>query len=370
MRIASIEVLPIELPLEVPFVISYATYDTMPSVIVKLTTDTGHVGYGEGVADEHVTGESLQTVCAVIEETLAPRLIGMHPNQMERIHEVMNRAILDNPTAKAAIDIACYDVTARAYGVPVYDLLGGRYHEEFPVTHVLSIGEPKDLAQEARRKVEEGYTSFKMKVGYDVADDLKRIQMVRRAVGPHIAIRIDANQGWQTSAGSMQAIHALEPVELDWIEQPIRARDISGMRALKEKTRTPLMIDEGICHADDLRHIIEKDACDKINIKLMKCGGIFPAMKLIHMAEMAGLDCQIGSMVESSIGSAAGLHVGFASKQVTSVELTGPLKFTEDVGDLADAYNLPMVRLPETPGLGCTIDEMKIDELLIDRVLV
>src|SRR5699024_294981 len=108
----------------------------------------------------------------------------------------------------------------------------------------------------------------------------------------------------------------------------------------------------------------QKQACDKINIKLMKCGGIYPATKLAIMAEMANIDCQVGSMVESSIGSAAGFHVAFAKKNITSVELTGPLKFKQDVGNLK--YEVPYINLNEHAGLGIEVDEAMIKSLAFD----
>ena len=123
------------------------------------------------------------------------------------------------------------------------------------------------------------------------------------------------------------------------------------------------MTDEGLKGSREMLEIIQKRAADKVNIKLMKCGGIYPAVKLAHQAELAGLDCQIGSMVESSIGSAAGYHVAFSKKNITTVELTGPLKFSKDIGDLA--YDVPFIRLSDKPGLGIEINEEILQELTI-----
>ena len=363
MKISEIEIYAIHLPLYEPFVISYATYDYMPSIIVKITTDTGLIGYGEGVADEHVTGESWKGTFEILKNTLAPKLIGENPMNMERIHELMDAEIYGVPTAKAAIDIACYDVVGKALGVPVYNLLGGRYHEEFPITHVLSIAAPEVMAKEAEDRVAAGYRSMKMKVGTNVADDVLRIQAVRERVGEDIAIRVDVNQGWVNSANTLQGLQKLQDCSLDWLEQPVRADDIDGMVEVKSKSSTPMMIDEGLRGVRDMREIIAKRAADKVNIKLMKCGGIYPATKLAHMAEMAGIECQIGSMVESSIGSAAGFHVAFSKKIITSVELTGPLKFSKDVGNLH--YDVPFIRLSGKPGLGIDVDEQVLQELTV-----
>ncbi|MCZ2257790.1 mandelate racemase/muconate lactonizing enzyme family protein [Sporosarcina sp. G11-34] len=363
MKISEIEMYAIHLPLYEPFVISYATYDYMPSIIVKITTDTGIVGYGESVADEHVTGESWEGTFAILKNTLAPKLLGENPMNMERIHDLMDAEIYGAPTAKAAIDIACYDVAGKTLGVPVYDLLGGRYHKEFPITHVLSIGDPEAMANEAEERVALGYRSMKMKVGTKVSEDVERIQAVRERVGEDIAIRVDVNQGWGTSANTLQGLQKLEHCSLDWLEQPVRADDIDGMVEVKSKSSTPMMIDEGLRGVRDMQEIIAKRAADKVNIKLMKCGGIYPATKLAHMAEMAGIECQIGSMVESSIGSAAGYHVAFSKKIITSVELTGPLKFSKDVGNLH--YDVPFIRLNGKPGLGIDIDEQVLRELTV-----
>ncbi|MCM3757604.1 dipeptide epimerase [Sporosarcina aquimarina] len=363
MKIKEIEIFAIRLPLHEPFVISYATYDDMPSIIVKLTTDTGIVGYGEAVADDHVTGESWEGTFSVLRHTLAPAVIGLNPSEFERLHETMDKEIYGVPTAKAAIDIACFDAVGKSLGIPAYQLLGGRYHNEFPITHVLSIGEPEAMAEEAAQRMEAGYTSFKMKVGTDAAEDVKRIQAVRKRVGETIAIRVDVNQGWVNSSTTLQAMKKLEACHLDWLEQPVKADDIDGLVEVKSKSATPLMADEGLRGVREMREIIAKRAADKVNIKLMKCGGMYPAMKLAHMAEMAGIDCQVGSMVESSIGSAAGFHVAFSQKAMSSVELTGPLKFSKDVGNLQ--YDVPFIRLNEKPGLGIEIDETVLAELTV-----
>ena len=363
MKIQQIEIFAIRLPLEEPFVISYATYKDMPSIIVKMTTDTGVVGYGEAVADDHVTGESWEGTFAVLQHTLAPAVLGLNPAEFERLHERMDKEIFGVPTAKAAIDIACFDAVGKQLGIPAYQLLGGRYHDEFPITHVLSIDEPESMADEAAERMKAGYKSFKMKVGTNVAEDVLRIQAVRNRVGKEVAIRVDVNQGWVNSSTTLQAMKTLEACQLDWLEQPVKADDIDGLVEVKSKSSTPLMADEGIRGVREMREIIAKRAADKVNIKLMKCGGMYPAMKLAHMAEMAGIDCQVGSMVESSIGSAAGFHVAFSQKSMTSVELTGPLKFSKDVGNLH--YEVPCIRLNESPGLGIDIDESILVELTV-----
>lgn len=363
MKIKQLEIFAIDLPLIEPFIVSYDTYPSMPSIIVKLTTECGLVGWGESVPDDHVTGETLEGTYAVLKHRLAPKLIGQNPMAFEKMHELMDRLVKNAPAAKAAIDIACFDVTGKKLNVPVYQLIGGRYHDKFPITHVLSIGEPEKMATQAAEKVAQGYRSFKMKVGRDVASDVARIQAVRARVGENIAIRVDVNQGWKNSANTLQALSQLQSVGLDWLEQPVVADDIDAMVEIKSKTTVPVMIDEGLCGVRDMREIVAKRAAHKVNIKLMKCGGIYRANQLAAMAEMAGMECQIGSMLESSIGSAAGFHVAFSKKVITSVELTGPLKFSKDIGDLKASYHIPFIELGTGAGLGVEIDEVMLAEL-------
>ncbi|EOO05310.1 O-succinylbenzoate synthase [Bacillus cereus str. Schrouff] len=368
MKITAIHLYAIRLPLRSPFVISYGSYSDMPSIIVKMETDEGIIGYGEGVADDHVTGESWESTFHTLKHTLTPALIGKNPMNIEKIHDMMDNTIYGVPTAKAAIDIACFDIMGKKLNQPVYQLIGGRYHEEFPVTHVLSIADPEDMAEEAASMIQKGYQSFKMKVGTNVKEDVKRIEAVRERVGNDIAIRIDVNQGWKNSANTLTALRSLGHLNIDWIEQPVIADDIDAMAHIRSKTDLPLMIDEGLKSSREMRQIIKLEAADKVNIKLMKCGGIYPAVKLAHQAEMAGIECQVGSMVESSIASSAGFHVAFSKKIITSVELTGPLKFTKDIGNLH--YDVPFIRLNEKPGLGIEINEDTLQELTVFQDVV
>ncbi|MCQ6336176.1 MULTISPECIES: mandelate racemase/muconate lactonizing enzyme family protein [Bacillus cereus group] len=368
MKITAIHLYAIRLPLRNPFVISYGSYSDMPSIIVKMETDEGIIGYGEGVADDHVTGESRESTFHTLKHTLAPALIGKNPMNIEKIHDMMDNTIYGVPTAKAAIDIACFDIMGKKLNQPVYQLIGGRYHEEFPVTHVLSIADPENMAEEAASMIQKGYQSFKMKVGTNVKEDVKRIEAVRERVGNDIAIRVDVNQGWKNSANTLTAIRLLGHLNIDWIEQPVIADDIDAMAHIRSKTDLPLMIDEGLKSSREMRQIIKLEAADKVNIKLMKCGGIYPAVKLAHQAEMAGIECQVGSMVESSVASSAGFHVAFSKKIITSVELTGPLKFTKDIGNLH--YDVPFIRLNEKPGLGIEINEDTLQELTVFQDVV
>lgn len=368
MKIASIEISAIRLPLKDPFIISYTTYEDMPSIVVKLVTEEGLVGYGEGTPDEHVTGETWESVFAVLHHTIGPAIIGSNPFQIEKIHDVMDKAIVGAPTAKAAIDIACYDLMGKATGQPVYNLLGGRYHDTLELPKVISILSPEEMANEAEDAIHEGYKTLKLKVGTDKWLDVKRIHAVRAAVGPDVPIKVDANQGWETSADTLFVLDRIKDCAIDWIEQPVKASDIDALLEVKKKTTVPVMIDEGLHGVKEMHDVTVKRAADMINIKLMKCGGLYRGLQLVHQAELAGVTCQVGSMVESAIASAAGLHLALAKKRIKTNELVGPLMFSEDIAQLD--IQLPFVQLHDKPGLGIEVNEAVLERLTCKRAVI
>lgn len=365
MKIVRADIYRINLPLREPFIISYATYHSMPSVVIKLYTDNGIVGFGESVPDEHVTGDSIHSVYEVLKHYLLPAIIGMDPRNIHLIHEQMNQTLMRNGAAKAAIDIACYDILGKYSDLPIYTLLGGRKRKQASIPKVLSILEPKVLAKQAKEAIQEEYKEIKMKLGTDSHFDIQRVQAVREAVGNGVPMRVDVNQGWETVQEAKKAMKALEPYQLSWVEQPISAQDVSLFRHVKESTSIPLMADESLVTSQDLRTFIEHRSVDYINIKLMKSGGIYPAYQLATQAELFGIQCQIGSMVESSIASSAGFHVALSHKNIVSTEISGPTKFTVDPGDLS--YALPYVHLSEKPGLGIQVDEEIVTRLCVEK---
>lgn len=361
MNITSVTVTGIKLPLIRPFIVSYETYYDMPTIIVKLETDSGAVGYGEATPDQHVTGETWESCYHMLVHQLAPEVLGENPFHIERIHEKMNQTVYGAPAAKAAIDLACYDLMGKATGQPVYNLIGGKYHNELPVPYVVSILAPEVMAKEAKEALAQGYRTIKIKVGTDPVLDVERIRAVRKAIGPDVQLRVDANQGWCNRATTMRVLEQVTDCNIDWIEQPVEADDITALAEVRKQTHLAVMVDEGVHGDREMREVIVKQAADKLNIKLMKCGGIYPALKLVAQAEMAGMECQVGSMVESAVATAAGAHLSIAKKTIISNELVGPLMFARDIANLP--YERMNVMLPDKPGLGIDVDEVILAEL-------
>lgn len=360
MNIKRVQIFGIRLPLKEPFIVSYDRYDDMPSILVRVETENGLVGWGESVPDQHVTGETWQSALTVLEHELAPLILDEEPFQIDRIHQEMNKRILGNQAAKAAIDTALYDLMGKLTGQPVYQLIGGKAHERLQVPQVISIKSPAEMAKDAARIVSQGFRSVKIKVGEDPQTDIERIRAVRAQLPMDIELRVDANQGWDRLA-ACQVIEATKDCAVDWYEQPVLASDLQSLSEIRQVAHTKIMVDEGIQTLPDLLRVIKLRAADLINIKLMKTGGIYPALAIAHLAETAGLPCQVGSMVESAVGTMAGAHLSIARRIIQSNELVGPLMFTQDVATVT--YEGDTLVIPEKPGLGIDVDEDIVREL-------
>jgi L-alanine-DL-glutamate epimerase-like enolase superfamily enzyme len=231
---------------------------------------------------------------------------------------------------------------------------------------------PQEMAADAQTHVAAGFSTVKLKVGDGERpmDDVARIAAVREAVGPDIGIKVDVNQGWQTAGTAIAAIRAILPSQPAYIEQPVAWWDLDGLAEVRRQTGARIMVDEG-CHGPrEMQRIVALRAADIVNIKLMKCGGLINAEKLNAIAETAGILAQVGTMVESSIASAAGLHCSIALANVKTVEMGGPLMIAEDIGDTVTWYDRDCITVPDRPGLGIIVDESAVARFAEDRVTV
>ncbi|MEA3342205.1 MAG: dipeptide epimerase [Chloroflexota bacterium] len=352
MRIERIEVTPLNLTPQVALTVAYGSYPVLEYALLKLYTDAGHVGLGEAAPDPEVTGETQESVIQAL-RTLAPLLEGRDPFDIEAILRAADEAVPGYPAALAAVDMALYDLMGKALGVPVYKLLGGKVRDGMRLYPVIPMNDPQTMAAMAAQFAGMGYEVLKPKLGSDPETDEARLAAISEAVGPGARLRPDVNQGWGDADTAIGAIERLRRFNIEWVEQPVAARDLAGLAAVKAAVDVPIMADES-CHTPaDALAIARQEAADIINIKLMKCGGIYRAMQILAIAEAAGLPCIVGSMGESSIGSAAGMHLVAAKAGIVACELIGPL-FLQ--GDPATGYDADVgagwARVSEKPGLG------------------
>lgn len=352
MRIIAIKVEPLDLHLQTALTVAYGSYPELNYALLQVFTDDGFVGLGEASPDPEVTGETQSSVIAALQQ-VAVSLVGCDPFDIEAIIQLCLAEIPAQPAAVAAIDMALYDLMGQSLKIPVHHLLGGKPRPGMVLYPVIPLDEPQAMAALSRNFVAMGLDVLKVKLGSNPATDLLRLREIRDSVGSSVKLRLDINQGWHDSATAIETIHALGGFNIEWIEQPVAAADLAGLAAVTAAVDIPIMADES-CHTPaDVLKIACLGAANLINIKLMKCGGIYQAAKMLAVAEAAGLSCILGSMGESSIGSAAGLHFAVAKSAILACELIGPLFITNDPagGYLVDPVTF-QARPSDQPGLG------------------
>ncbi len=352
MKITKIEVGEVNIPLVTPFKTALRTVDHVNDLIVRITADDGQVGFGEAPPTAVITGDTKGSIRCAIEEFIAPSLIGMEIENLDGIMAKLHSCILKNTSAKAAVDMAIYDLYAKNLGQPLYKVLGGR-KSQFETDITISVNPIDEMVSDSLKAVADGFHILKVKVGKEGLKDVARIEAIRRAVGPDVILRVDANQGW-TPKDAVRIIRAMEDrgLEIDLVEQPVHAHDFAGMQFVTGQVATPILADESVFSAEDAIALIQGRAADLINIKLMKTGGIYQAQKICAIAETYGVECMIGCMLESKISVSAGAHLAAAKGIITRADLDGPALCQIDPYEGGPIFDGPWIRMNDTPGLG------------------
>ena len=353
MRVTAITATRVSIPLTEPFVISLGVIDSADNVVVRVETDAGITGFGEGAPTPFVTGETVDMVQAAV-EFLRPAVVGQNPFAIEAIHRGMDRLLVGNGSAKAALDIALYDIMAQAAGQPLWQYLGGG--ADFVETDMtIGIGQPGTMAATAAKLVAEGFRQIKIKAGADDDQDRAAIAAIRQAA-PQAHLKVDANQGW-TAGQALAMLRFYDQYGVGAVEQPLPHWDVEGMAFVRAHSPIPIMADEACFTPHDASRIVRLEAADVINIKLMKCGGIYPALQINAIAQAAGVRCMLGCMLESRLSIAAGAHLVAAQPNFVYADLDSFRDF-DDSSLISQAFefDLPYIRLVSTPGLGLTIN--------------
>ena len=324
-----------DLKLTTPFRISRHMQYTAANVLARITHE-GVTGIGEAAPSEHY-GENRGTVMAAL-TTLADEL-GNDPFAIEEILAHMDHLLGLNPSAKAAIDMALYDLVGKRLNVPVYKLLGLSAARTPLTSFTIGIDTPENMAQKALAARD--YPILKIKVGTqnDVAN-LRAIREVSKAI-----IRVDANTAW-TPKEAIRAINELAQFDIEFVEQPVAPSDLAGLKYVREHTPLPIITDESSVTVEDIPRVAEYT--DGINIKLMKCGGISHALKMIHVARAHNLKIMLGCMVESSLAITAAAHL---TPLIDYADLDGHLLVDNDPYTGVKVEQGRLI-LPDGPGLG------------------
>ncbi|MGF2053192.1 dipeptide epimerase [Vagococcus fluvialis] len=329
MRITKVNVSSKAIKLKSPLIISLGKIEYAMSAVVKIETDEGIVGVGEGAPGILITGETLDGTVQCIKE-IGKVILGCNPLDFEKIYFLMNSVAAHAPSAKTAIDIAIHDIIGKVSNQSIAQLFGG-YRESIETDMTLSIDDADIMAKKAKQHIEAGFNTLKVKVGVDEKLDVERIKKIRESVGSAIKIRLDANQAWHPKQ-AIQMIERLGEYDIELVEQPVRAHNLEGLKFVRDHSRIPIMADESCFTAKDALRLVRMEAVDFVNIKLMKCGGLYEAAKISSICEIAGIECMIGCMAEeTNIGVTAAAHLASGLKNITRCDLDATFGLTEVV---------------------------------------
>ena len=349
MEIELIEYATLSIPRKERFTIARESSDVAETAWVFVHSG-GAVGQGCG-APSDVTHETLLTMKETL-KTLVKGLRGLDFHQPQEVIERMDRLVPGNPAAKAAMDMAVFDLAAQVAGVPLFRYLGGT-RDRMVTACTSGIMSTPDAVAHARRHAQEGFRALKVKIGTDPRTDLDRLRAIRAAVGDGIQIRIDGNEGYAWGQ-ALQFARAAKDLDIAFFEQPVRASDLEGMRVLTESSPIPIMADEMVLTPNDAKKVRWGSAAKSVNLKLMKHGGIARAMEVDTICASAGYPTMVGCMGEPQLSIAAALHFALASPNVRWLDLDSHFNLASDPSSGLRFKNGHLVA-PDTPGIGIAV---------------
>jgi L-alanine-DL-glutamate epimerase-like enolase superfamily enzyme len=339
--------------LKTPFVTALRRVEEVEAILVRIETSGGRVGYGETAPTEAITGATPGVILSDLHR-LRAALSGANPATWDERITLVQSLPQASPNARAAMEIALYDLAAQAADQALVEYLGGAPRPlETGVT--ISLGSARSMVAQARQAWAEGFGSLKIKLGSDAAEDLNRIMAIHDALGDHVRYKLDANQGWEVHE-AITFLNALEarglPIEL--IEQPLPRDDLAGLATIRRHSSIPVLLDESVFTPADAVRAIEQEAADCINIKLDKSGGISPAMAIVDLCADAGVPCMMGCMMEGPVSVGAAAHVAAAYPEtITMIDLDAPMLCRAlPVRGGVRFDHPPAVVIPPVPGLG------------------
>jgi L-Ala-D/L-Glu epimerase / N-acetyl-D-glutamate racemase len=350
----------ISVPLVRPFVTARRTAFTHEAVIVEVRDADGRSGWGEAPCSWRVTGESPQSVAAVVNGPFAEIVTGMDVADLPAITGALSAAVVRNPAATMAVDCAVHDLAAQVAGVPLAAFLAdmsgapavGVDAASISTDMTLSAGDPNEVAALAVEHRDNGFRTLKVKCGGG-GDDKLLLRQVRDAVGVGVTLRVDANQGW-TRQQAIETIRWWEDQDIgvEFVEQPVAARAIDDLAVVRSAAQTPILADESVWDHWDLAEVISRQAADAVNIKLAKTGGLGEAKRMAEDAAAAGVGVLFGSMMESTVGIAAAASLASALGVSGAQDLDAGLWLAASPVTGGARYDGPTLTLAAEPGLG------------------
>lgn len=325
MRITDFQIAKLSIGLKKPFITALRRVDTVDDIVIKIHTDSDLVGYGEACAVTAITGTTNEEIIKDLNGTIFPALRGQLIND-KKIFEVLH-SLTSTPEAKACVDIALYDLLAKHKNTSLAHYLGA-IHSRLQTDLTISVNEASIMQADAAAAVREGFNFLKIKLDADVQANITRVEMINAVLPSHIKLRLDPNQALDLQ-GCLEMLRHINTGNIECIEQPFDAKDIVSMKRLKENKIVPVLADESLFNEVDARFLLKEEAADMLNIKLMKCGGIYKALRIAKLAQSHNKTCMIGSMLEGPISLLAAAHFALSQQNITMADLDSPLYLKE-----------------------------------------
>jgi muconate cycloisomerase len=378
MRIVQLELFQVRIPLQRR--ISHALHqrEETTNLVVRCQLSDGSVGYGEGVPREYVTGENIETSCQVLRQShLEQQLAEEIPDFVAAVRLAERLRLAPWPedprgtvgnVARCAVELALLDACGRAFGEPlsrVTEIVAPNlYQYRSQVRYSGILTDPRGWKRRVYPLIYRlsGFADVKVKVGLPGQNDLERLRTMRRWLGRHIDLRVDANGAWSVAEAAAR-IQELAPLGISCVEQPVPHSQVAGLTEVRRQTTIPIMLDESLCTQADAERAIHYGWCDLFNIRLSKCGGILPSLRIALLAQQHGIGYQLGCQVgETAILSAAGRHLATSVAGLRYVEgsydrfLVRERLSVEDI-TIGWGGRAPALR---SSGLGITVDPKRL----------
>ena len=361
MTISAITFSRLRVPLKTPFKTAVRSVTHLDDIVVKIADTDGFYGYGSAPSTPQITGETHETIQSVIKSHVFPAISGLPCDNISVATDAVQHSIVGNTSAKAAVEIALYDVWAQRQQKPLFRALGGKVNE-LQTDYTISVNDLTTMMKDCQAAIDCGYRCLKIKVGSNFEQDLISLPKLYRTFSGKAVLRLDVNQGWSES----QTIHALQTFEsakirFELVEQPVNYNDIAAMSRICANINTPVMADESATTLAQVHSVLRQDAADIVNIKLMKCGGISQAIAIAELCKAHKRPCMMGCMLEGVISVAAAAHVSAAyTDSIGLIDLDGPtlgqfdpLRDTSGCSqNAATVFDGALIQLNQSAGLG------------------
>lgn len=363
MRITDVKATPLAAPFREDELWAFGRRRGLTSVLVEVGTDEGVVGLGEAGAYP-----STDIVLAVV-RSLEDLVVGEDPLHIERIIKKMDvigtwHHVRATSPGLAAVEMACWDILGKVCGQPLVNLFGGPVRERVPFFYYLSQNTPEKMAADAREAIERGFSTLYLKVGSDdPSGDITRVEAVRDGAGPDAAIRVDANEAWSPSA-AVRIVGEMERFGLEFVEQPVSARNLQEMAYVRSRINPPLLANEASWTRYDQFEVIRHGAADVICVDNQMDGGLLNMKRSAGLCETAGLPVLKHSLGELGVAVYAATHVIASTPNFLYANQSYASLLSDDIIEGADTlpYEKGELTVPDAPGIGVELDRDKVEQ--------